>query len=190
LFEDVGDAAALEHDGTAGDLGGVRGEDGRDADFFEESVGFGGGDACFAEAAEGSAKIAALGWRVLVELGGETAALAVVGLGEVDELEVEAEGSGELVGGSQIVGVAVDSGEGLIEVAAGGGCVGSGVGFASGDGGAAEVFDGGVEGVAGLLAEDLAEEHAERAHVAAERSFFELAGGSLKFGEALGPVGR
>jgi hypothetical protein len=157
---------------------------------LEERVGFGGGDASFAQAAEGSAKVATLGWRVLVELGGETAALAVIGLGEVDELEVEAEGTGELVSGGEVVGVAVDSGEGLIEVAAGGGGVGFGVSFASGDGGAAEVFDGGVEGVAGLLAEDLAEEHAEGTDVAAQRSFFELAGGSLKFGEALGPVGR
>ena len=64
-----------------------------------------------------------------------------------------------------------------------------GVGLAAGDGGAAEVFDGVVEGVAGLLAEDFAEEHAEGADVAAEGSFFELAGGGLEFGEALGPVG-
>ncbi len=67
------------------------------------------GDAGFAEAAEGSAQVAALGRGVLVELGGETAALAVVGLGEVDELEVKAEGAGELVGGGEVVGVGVDS---------------------------------------------------------------------------------
>ena len=39
LLEQVGDAAALEHHGAAGDFGGVRGEDGRDADAFEESRG-------------------------------------------------------------------------------------------------------------------------------------------------------
>ena len=63
LFEEVGDAAALEHDAAAGDLGGVRGEDGGDADVAEEVVGVFGGDAGLAEAAEGSAEVAALGWR-------------------------------------------------------------------------------------------------------------------------------
>jgi hypothetical protein len=157
----------------------VRGEDRGDADVAEEVVGLGGGDAGCAEAAEGAAKIAALRGGVLVELGGEAAALAVVGFGEVDELEVEAEGSGELVGGGEIDGV--DVGEGLLEVSGGGRGVVGCVGFAAGDGGAAESFDGFVEGVAGLLAEDAAEERAEGADVAAERSFFELAGGGLKF---------
>ena len=64
------------------------------------------------------------------------------------------------------------------------------VGLAAGDGGLAEVFDRVEEGVAGLLAEDFAEQHAEGADVAAQRSFFELAGGRLEFGQALGPVGR
>jgi hypothetical protein len=32
---------------------------------------------------------------------GETAAFAVIGLGKVDELEVEAEGAGELIGGGK-----------------------------------------------------------------------------------------
>ena len=41
----VGDAAALEHDGAARDLGGVRGEDGRDGDAVEQSAGLVGGDA-------------------------------------------------------------------------------------------------------------------------------------------------
>ena len=63
------------------------------------------------------------------------------------------------------------------------------VGLAAGDGGAAEGFDGVVDGFAGLLAEDAAEERAERADVAAEGSFFELAGGGLEFGKALGPIG-
>ena len=119
LFEEIGDAAALEHDGTARDFSGVRGEDGRDADFFEESVGFGGGDACFAKTAESSAEVAALGRGVLVELGGESATLAVVGFGEVDELEVEAEGTGELVGGGEVVGVGVNAGESLLEAGTG-----------------------------------------------------------------------
>ena len=84
----------------------------------------------------------------------------------------------------------MDSGEGLFEIGAGCGGVGFGVGFATGDGGAAEVFDGRVEGVAGLLAQDFAEEHAEGTDVATEGSFFELSGGGLEFGETLGPIGR
>ena len=84
----------------------------------------------------------------------------------------------------------MDAVEGLLEVACAAAAASlCGVGFAAGDGGAAEGFDGVVEGLAGLLAEDFAEQHAERADVAAEGSFFELAGGGLEFGEALGPVG-
>src|SRR6185437_15828253 len=97
LFEQVGDAAALEHDRAAGDFGGVRGEDGRDADAAEEVVGLGGVETGFAEAAEGSAEIATLRGGVLIELDGETATLAVIGFGEVDELEIESEGTGELI---------------------------------------------------------------------------------------------
>ena len=54
LLEQFGDAAALEHDGAAGDLGGVRGEDGRDADAFEEGTSLVGGDASELELAKRS----------------------------------------------------------------------------------------------------------------------------------------
>src|SRR5258708_25306450 len=86
---------------------------------FRSVVGLGGGDAGLAKAAESSTEISALGGGVLLELVGEPAALAVVGLGEVDELEVEAEGAGELIGGGEVVGVRMDAGEGLLEVGAG-----------------------------------------------------------------------
>ena len=65
LFEQIGDAAALEHDAAAGDLGGVRGEDGGDADATKKRVGLVGADAGLAQAAESAAQIAALdcaGW--------------------------------------------------------------------------------------------------------------------------------
>ncbi len=75
------------------------------------------------EGAEGSAQAAALGGGGFGELGGEAAALAVVGLGEVDEFEVEAEGAGELVGGGDVEGV--DVLEGLLEVMGGVDGVGS-----------------------------------------------------------------
>ncbi len=112
----------------------------------------------------------------------------MVGFGQIDELEVKAEGAGELVGRCEVLRVAVDAVEGLLQVGGGGGCVTVGVGLATGDGGAAEGLDGVVECSAGLLAEDFAEEHAEGTDVAAEGSFFELSGGGLEFGEALGPV--
>ncbi len=82
----------------------------------------------------------------------------------------------------------VDAIQGLLQVGTGRGCVAVGVGFAPGDGGPAEGFYGVVEGCAGLLAEDFTQQHAERADVAAEGSFFELSGGGLEFGEALWPV--
>ena len=56
-----------------------------------------------------------------------------------------------------------------------------------GDGGLAEFFDALKDGQAGLLAEDFAEQHAERADVAAQRNFLELAGGRLEFGQSLRP---
>ena len=102
LLEDVGDAATFEHDTAAGDFGGVRGEDRCDADATEEFVSFGRGGPGFAEPAECAAKVAALGRSVGIELAGEAAALAVVGFGEIDELEVETEGAGEAVGGGKV----------------------------------------------------------------------------------------
>ncbi len=100
LLQQVGDAAALEHDDAARDLGRVRGEDGRDADAGEQLA--------WPASAEMPARRS---WRSAPRreprcgsasgssCAGEAAALAVVGLGEIDELEVEAEGAGELVGG-------------------------------------------------------------------------------------------
>jgi hypothetical protein len=81
------------------------------------------------------------------------------------------------------------AGERLLEMAVGGGCVVEDVGFAASDGGAAEILDGIVERIACLLAQDLAEQRAERANISAKRGFLQFASGGLKFCEALGPVG-
>ena len=153
------------------------------------------GDAGLAKTAESSAKVAALDGAGrgcgLIELQREAAAFAVVGLGEVDELEVEAEGAGELVGGGEVEGV--DTGERLLQMRGGVGLVRRAAlrcfSLAAGDGGAAKCLDGFVERVAGLFAENLAEEHTERSDIAAQGGFFELTGRGLKLGEALGPVG-
>ena len=64
----------------------------------------------------------------------------MVGFGEVDELEVEAEGASELVGGFGVEGV--DEEERLLELAVGGCAVVLEVGVAAFDGKAAEIFDG------------------------------------------------
>ena len=69
------------------------------------------------------------------------------------------------------------------------GVSGVGVGFAAGDGGAAQVLDGLVERQARLLAQDFAQQRAKRAHVAAQGSFLQLAGGGLKLGQSLRSVG-
>jgi len=64
-----------------------------------------------------------------------------------------------------------------------------GVGIAAGDGGVAQVFDGLVERLARLLVQDLAQQDAERAHVAAQGCFLQVAGGGMKLGQSLLPVG-
>ena len=75
---------------------------------------------------------------------GEAAALAVVGFGEIDELEVESEGSGKLISGGKVE--STDAGECLLEMRGGRGLVGCSplpdFGLATGDRGAAQGFDG------------------------------------------------
>jgi hypothetical protein len=44
--------------------------------------------------------------------------------------------------------------------------------------------------LAGLLAQDLAQKHAEGAHIAPQRRFFDVALSRLKFGQAQGPAFR
>ena len=103
------------------------------------------------------------------------AALAVVGLGQVDELEEEGEGARKLVVGG--VGERLDAAERVAEMLLGQRGVGvsgvgsgmrSGIGFAAGDGGAAQVFDDLVERQARLLAQDFAQQRAESARRGAE----------------------
>ena len=190
LLEEVRDAAAFEHDAASSDFSGMGREDRRDADLTEEIRCSLGGDTGLAEDAECSAKTAALnffmGWIGLVEGAGEAAALAVVGFGQVDELKVEAEGASEAVGAGEIE--RTDASDGLLEMRQGGVAVRSCVCLATGDGGAAKSFYGVVEGFTSLLAEDEAEEVAERADIAAEGGFFEVGGIGLEFGQAVRPV--
>src|SRR5258708_28930341 len=102
---------------------------------------------------------------------------------------VEAERTRQLVGGRKIE--RADAVERLLEMSGRGGCVRNsamrGFGLAARDGGTAKSFDGIVERIARLLAENLAQKHAERANVAAKRSFLQFAGRGLQLGETLRP---
>ena len=128
----------------------------------------------------------------------------MVGLGQVDELEVEGEGAGKLVGGGHAE--RLHTAQRVLERVGGGGRTrlgggspgrwsnsGAGgigfFGFAAGDSGLAQLLDRLEDRQARLLAQHLAQQHAERAHVAAQRHFLELAGGRLQLGQALRPVG-
>jgi hypothetical protein len=99
---------------------------------------------------------------------GEAATFAVIRLSEVDELEVEAEGARELVCGREIE--RTNAGERLLKIRRSGGLVGCpalrGFGFAAGNCDAAKGFDSVVERITGLLTENFAEQHAERADIA------------------------
>jgi hypothetical protein len=122
---------------------------------------------------------------------GEAAAFAMVGFGQVDELEVKAEGPRKLISGRKIQ--RADATKCLLQMPSCGGVVCRAtlrsLRLATGDCSASQCLDGFVEGIAGLLAQDLAEKHAERSDIAAKRSLLQFARGGLEFGEALAPVG-
>jgi len=112
----------------------------------------------------------------------------VVGLGKIDQLKVEGEGARQLVGRRRVGGEGVGEVAGVIELAAR--SIAVGVGFAAGDGSAAQRLHGVKERVAGLLPQHLAQQRGQRADVAAQRSLFGLAGAGLEFGEPAGPAWR
>ncbi len=121
MLQQIGDTAALEHDAAAGDFRGVRREDRIDADAAKESRCLFGSDSRLTHAAKRAAQVTALdtagGRGVFAQLMGEPAAFTVVGLGEVDELEVEAERTCQLIRSGEIKGA--DAGERLIEICGG-----------------------------------------------------------------------
>ena len=82
----------------------------------------------------------------------------MIGLGQIDQLEVEAEGAGQLIGRQRIVGVLVDTEERLLKLAAGRSIgVARLLRLAATDSGAAKVFDRIEEGCPGLLAQHIAQ---------------------------------
>jgi hypothetical protein len=188
LLQQVRDAPPLEHDRAPCDLGRVRGEDRRDTDAAEKVVGPRSIETGLAKAAKRSAKIAALRGSVLVKLDGQPPPLAVVGLGEIDELEIKPEGAGKLIGSGEFK--RADSVKSLLQMRGRGIGIILRVGLTAGDGSAAKRFDSFVDGVASLLAQDAAKEGAERANIAAKRCFFQVSSRCLEFSKALRPVRR
>ena len=119
----------------------------------------------------------------------QTATLAMVGLGQVDQLEVEREGARKLVSTGGVFGLLVDASEHRGEISGGlrrsifqilatlAGCL-------------AQSFDRFIHTGRGLLPQHDSEQHAQRADVAAQRRSFKVARRRSKFGEALRPGGR
>ena len=85
------------------------GEDRHDGDAGEKGEGVRGGDASETHLAQRSAERTTLWAGVGVELVGEAAALAVVGLGQVGELEEKGEGARKLIG--SVAGERLDAGQ-------------------------------------------------------------------------------
>ena len=112
----------------------------------------------------------------------------MVGLREVDELEVEREGARQQNGA--VDGQRMDQIERRGSVACGLLLVSAGFGVATADGALAKRFHVRIEVLAGLFAQYLAQQHAQRAHVATQRSFLCLAGGGFQFSQTLRPVDR
>ena len=109
----------------------------------------------------------------------------MVGLGQVDQLEVEGEGTGELVDLERIVREEMHGSKGQFELL----LRGDGIFFlAPEDAGATEGLYRVEERVAYLLPEHVAQQHAERAHIAAQGDLLQLRGAGLQLGEAIGPV--
>ena len=117
---------------------------------------------------------------------GDAAAFAVVGFSQIDEFEIKGEGTGEQ--DSALDRESMDEVEGGGGLARGFGVEAAGFRVAAVDGALTEGFNLREEFFAGLFAEYVAEEGAERTNVAAEGSFFELTGLGLQFGQTCGPV--
>jgi hypothetical protein len=162
-------------------------EDGINADATKEGERVIGAEACLAHASQRAAKISPLNAAcriLLIQLMREPSALAVVGLCQIDQLEVKSKRPCKLVRSGKVE--APHSQKRLPQMSGGGACIGCtskcSLCFASCDRTAAQSLDGFIQRIPGLLAENFAQQHSQRPHIAAQRSFLQLAGRSLKFG--------
>src|SRR5262249_20361299 len=90
----LSDAAALEEDGSSCDLCRVRGEYRDDLDSPQGLKRLLGGHGRFTHSEQGTSQGIGLGRSLTFELYGPLAPLAMIGLGEVGQLEVDCEGFG------------------------------------------------------------------------------------------------
>src|SRR5271155_1712630 len=110
----------------------------------------------------------------------------MVGLGKIDELKVKRKRASKqngALGGKRVYQFQRGSGvtSGLVLAVAG-------FGVAPSDGALAQRLNVGEQVVPGLLTQHIAEQRAERTHVAAQRSFFQVAGLGFKFSQSLRPT--
>jgi len=131
-------------------------------------------------------KRAALAAGLPAQSQGNAAALAVVGFSQVDELEVKREGARQqdrALGGQRMHQLQRRGRmqRGFLFQAAG-------FRVAAANGALAQRLHMGKQVFTGLLAQDIAEQCAERTHVAAQRSFLQVAGLRLQLGKPLRPA--
>ena len=186
--EEVTDAAALGHDRAARHLSRVRGEDRDDMHTAQPVEGFFRADADTLHLAQGACERAALTAGLAAELQGNSPALAVVGLSQVDELEVESEGAGKQ--DSALDRQRVHQLQRLGGVAGRFILVAACLGIAAADSAAAQGLDVLIEVVSGLLTQHLTQQRAKRAHVAAQRGFLQVARAGFKLRQTLRPAFR
>ena len=108
----------------------------------------------------------------------------MVGLGQVDELEVKGEGARQAIGlhSVQRLDAAQCAREWLSRLAI--------LGFAAANGDLPQLFHFAKELLARLLAQDLAQKHAQRTDVAPQRRLFDVARAGFQFSQTKGPVLR
>ncbi len=162
---------ALEEHGAARDLRRVRGEDGDDLDAAQRVERFVATEPRVLHAAQGAAEGAGLRRAFGAQLRGDAAALAVVRLGDVGQLEVDGEGFRQPVrlfgldARDDVLGALRE----LLLVERGGRRRPlARLRVALPDGVLPQLLDRVVEFVAGLLFQDLPEQPTEQAHVAAQ----------------------
>ncbi len=188
--EQVGDAAALEHDAAARHLGWMRSEHGRDADAAKQCQRLFPRNTRCAKATQGAAEAAALRHGRSMEQRRAPPTLAVICLGEIDEFEIKREGTRQEKRGARVGGDLVGDLLRLMQMHKPGSEIAPCVGLTACDCGAAQILHRIKDGTTGLLAQDLSEQRAQRTNVAAQRCFLALTRAGFKFCKSIRPTGR
>ena len=113
----------------------------------------------------------------------------MIGFRQINQLEVESKGPRQTIGLHQVQRMDAAQGRGKRLRRFGfWGC--AFLSFAAANGDLAQFFHFGKELFVGLLTQDLAQQHAQGAHIAPQRRFFNVALTRLKFGQTQGPAFR